>query len=185
MERAYRKRILTFFLRGLVVWVVWYVVYDLWLEPLGTFDRILSHNLVSVSGDILTAFGFKVFLHDRVIGLAGMSGIIIITPCDGMEAMGLFLGFIHAFPGNIRRRWLFSLAGLLVIYMTNIVRICSLVLTQKYWPDLFDFTHHYSTTAIFYVIVFLLWVIWAHWGMDESILSSTYRRTTLQDEGTV
>lgn len=182
MERAYRKRILIFFLRGFGVWLAWYMLYDLWLEPLGTFDHMLSHNLVSVSGDVLSACGFKVFVQDRVIGLAGMSGIIIITPCDGMEAMGLFLGFIHAFPGNTRKRWLFSLVGLLVIYMTNIARIVALVLTQKYWPDLFDFTHHYSTTAIFYVIVFLLWVIWAQWGMNESVFGSVDGSTSLREE---
>ncbi len=185
MERAYRKRIFTFFLRGFVVWLVWYVLYDLWLEPQGTFDHTLSHNLVSVSGDILSFFGFKTFVSDRVVGLTGMPGIIIITPCDGMEAMGLFLGFIHAFPGNRWRRWLFSLAGLLVIYLTNIVRIIVLVLTQRYWPGVFDFTHHYSTTALFYVIVFLLWVIWAHWGIRDAIFSRSVRSASLQEKGEV
>lgn len=173
MKRAYRKRIAIFFLRGFVVWLAWYILYDLWLAPQGSFDHWLCNDLVSVSGTIMRVLGFHVFVSENVIGLTGMAGIIIITPCNGMEAMGLFLGFVHAFPGQRWKRWFFSMAGLIVIYMTNIVRIIVLVLTQRYWSTVFDFTHHYSTTAIFYVIVFMLWVIWAQWGITDNVFKTT------------
>ncbi len=185
MKRAYRKRIAVFFLRGLIVWLAWYVLYDLWLAPRGTWDHWLCHSLVLVSGEILKVTGFDTFVHDRVVGLTGLPGIIIINPCNGMEAMGLFLGFVHAFPGQRWKRWLFSMAGLLVIYMTNIVRIVVLVLIQCYWFSLFDFTHHYSTTAIFYAIVFLLWVIWAQWGIDESAFKRPDMNDSLRHEEAV
>lgn len=185
MERAYRKRIVEFFLRGLVVWLIWYLIYDHWLEPEGALDHWLCHNLVAVSRFFLRSFNFQTFTSDNIIGLAGYSGIIIIPPCNGMEAMGLFLGFVHAFPGRPWRRWIFSIAGLITIYMTNVVRIIVLVLTQRYWPALFDFTHHYSSTAIFYVVVFLLWVLWAYWGTKDYVFFRSLQGALIQEEETV
>ncbi len=165
MERTFYKRVVVFILRGFGVWLAWYVLYNLWLEPQENLDHTLCSSLAFLGEKILQLNGFAAFLSDRTVGLSGMPGIILIDPCDGLEAMGIFLGFIHAFPGGFLRRWLFSTAGLLTIYLTNVMRVVALVLTQRYWPGMFDITHHYSSTAIFYLVIFGLWIFWARWGI--------------------
>lgn len=60
--------------------------------------------------------------------------------------------------------------GIGVIYLVNILRILVLTITQAYYPQFFDFTHDYSTTAIFYLFIFLLWVVWVNFSdaVDEA-----------------
>src|SRR5690606_40833141 len=44
--------------------------------------------------------GFDVYTVDRIIGIGEYSGIKIVDGCNGIAAMGLFLGFIIAYPGD-------------------------------------------------------------------------------------
>jgi hypothetical protein len=41
------------------------------------------------------------------------------------------------------------------------------------WPAMFDITHDYSTTAIFYLVIFVLWMVWANLG-DTGKSTSEY-----------
>jgi exosortase/archaeosortase family protein len=68
----------------------------------------------------------------------------------------------------------FSIFGVAVIYLVNITRIVILSYTQYYWPQVFDFTHDYSTTAIFYIVIFVLWMIWANYG-EPMDLEQSYK----------
>jgi exosortase/archaeosortase family protein len=54
----------------------------------------------------------------------------------------------------------FSLLGIAIIYLVNIIRIATLMLMQEWAPQFFDFTHDYSTTTIFYLVIFFLWMLW-------------------------
>jgi exosortase/archaeosortase family protein len=47
-----------------------------------------------------------------------------------------------------------------IIYLVNILRIATLMLMQEWPPQFFDFTHDYSTTTIFYLVIFFLWMLW-------------------------
>ena len=50
--------------------------------------------------------------------------------------------------------------GIATIYLVNILRIATLMLMQQWAPQFFDFTHDYSTTTIFYLVIFFLWMLW-------------------------
>ncbi|MFW6347103.1 MAG: exosortase X [Cyclonatronaceae bacterium] len=143
---------------------VWYVIYELWVLPEGSLDAWLSVNIVAVTGGLLSAAGFDLFLDGRVLGLTGTSGVIIINGCNGLEAIGLFVGFVMAYPGDRLKRAFFLPMGILAIYLVNIARVAVLVLLQYYYPASFDFAHDYSTSAIFYLAIFGLWVIWINYG---------------------
>ncbi|MDR9417875.1 exosortase X [Gracilimonas sp.] len=156
--------VVKFIAKAFLVFIVWYLVYELWLLPDGSLDHWLSLNIIGTSAGILEVFGFDVFTVNRIIGLGEYPGIEIVDGCNGIAAMGLFLGFILAYPGNWKNRISFSVLGLCVIYLTNILRIITLTITQVYWPSIFDFTHDYSTTTIFYLVIFLLWMLWVNYN---------------------
>ena len=59
------------------------------------------------------------------------------------------------------------ITGIGVIYIVNVLRIVLLAITQIYWSEFFNFTHDYSTTAIFYIVIFIMWVIWANYGSED------------------
>ncbi|MEX2456051.1 MAG: archaeosortase/exosortase family protein [Balneolaceae bacterium] len=156
--------IVQFILKIVGIYAVWYITYELWLLPNGWIDEPLSMNIASISAGILNAMGESVIYYGRVVGLEGGAGIEIVDGCNGIAAIGLFLGFIYAYPGDWTPRILFSIVGILVIYLVNIARIVFLSYIQVYWPSIFDFSHDYSTTTIFYLVIFILWMIWANIG---------------------
>ena len=157
-----------FLIKVFCIYLVWYIVYELWILPNGYIDEPLSKNIASVSAGILAFFNQDVFQYARVVGISGAAGVEIVDGCNGIAAIGLFLGFIIAYPGAWMPRIYFSIFGIAVIYLVNVIRIVSLCLTQVYWPQAFNFTHDYSTTAIFYIVIFILWMIWANYGETNS-----------------
>ncbi len=162
-----------FIIVALIFFVVWYILYEQWILPDGRLDEWLSLNIVGVSTGILNFFGFDTFTYHRVTGISGNPGVEIVDGCNGIAAIGLFLGFIIAFPGPWKSRLSFSVIGIGVIYLTNIVRIVFLAITQAKWPALFDFTHDYSTTAIFYVVIFVLWMVWVNYHSLPNVDTQT------------
>lgn len=149
-----------FVLIGLVIYLIWFVVYDLWLLPDGRVDTALSVFVAEVSALLLRVFGATVFQEGRIIGLEGHRGLYVEDGCNGLSTLGLFLGFIMAYPGSNRQRAWFIPAGIGVIVVVNIVRIVLLAVVQAHFPAFFDAIHYYAV-APFYLVVFGLWVLWA------------------------
>lgn len=161
-----------FLIKVVCIYFVWYLIYELWILPNGYIDEPLSKNIASVSAGILSFFGEDLFYYERVVGIIGTAGAKIVNGCNGISAIGLFVGFILAYPGAWMPRIFFSLLGICVIYLVNVSRIVLLVYMQFHWPQLFEFTHDYSTTAIFYVVIFILWMIWTNYGEPMKVSTS-------------
>ena len=131
----------------------------------GRVDLWLSEHIVALGGTMLTAMGFEVFAEGRLIGLARLEHAGIIDGCNGIEVIGLFVGFVVAYPGRNLNRVLFLCPSVFfVLYLTNIIRILVLAITQVHAPGNFDITHDYSTTAIFYLVVFGYVGGWVNYG---------------------
>lgn len=157
-----------FLLKVVGIYFCWYVIYELWLLPQGSLDQWLTTNIVSVSAGILDLMNYEYFARGRLLGIGESAGIYLANGCSGISAIGLFVGFIIAYPGSWTARSAFIILGICVIYLVNAARIVILAITQVQWPAYFDITHDYSTTAIFYMVIFGLWVIWANFGSAES-----------------
>lgn len=164
MKSFLKSDIAIFLFKVFCIYLVWYMAYELWILPNSYIDEPLSKNIASVSAGILTFLGEEVFHYNRVVGLVGTAGGEIVDGCNGIAAIGLFLGFIFAYPGAWMPRVYFSIFGIAVIYLVNVTRIVVLSYIQLYWPQAFEFTHDYSTTAIFYFVIFILWMVWANYG---------------------
>lgn len=164
MKEYLNKEIVHFLLKLLGFFGVWYLVYELWLLPQGSLDEWLSVNLIDVTGGILALLDVDFFMRYRIIGITGAAGLEIVDGCNGLEAIGLFIGFVIAYPGDNLKRALFIPAGILAIYLVNVARILTLVFLQAYYPQGFNFAHDYSTSAIFYIAIFVMWVVWMNFG---------------------
>lgn len=158
-------RVLAFFAKLLAIYGVWYVVYDLWLLPAGWLDEWVSHSVAEASARVLSLSGLDAAAQGRdVVATTGEAGVRIVNGCNGISTIGLFTGFVLAYPGRWVRRLLFLPVGVGIIYASNVARISILVGFQKIWPDGFAFVHGLGAPTFFYLIVFGLWVIWANWG---------------------
>lgn len=164
MKKWLKSDIAQFLLKVVGIYILWYIIYDLWLLPDGRLDKWLVLNVIDVSSSLLSGMGYDVYWTGRLIGLENTAGILLVNGCSGISAIGLFIGFVIAYPGRWIPRISFILVGIGVIYLVNILRIIVLVITQQFYPAIFDITHDYSTTAIFYLVIFVLWMIWVNLG---------------------
>lgn len=169
----FKSSITIFILKALAIFVVWYILYELWLLPDGRLDEWLSLNIVSVSTGVVQFFGYETWSVNRIIGVGENGGIELVDGCTGISAIGLFIGFILAYPGDWKNRISFSFLGIGVIYIVNIFRIVVLVITQEEWNQFFDIMHDYSTTTIFYIVIFLLWMTWVKFSDGDFTTSET------------
>ncbi len=166
------REIVLFIIKALVVYAVWYALYHLWLLPDGRLDQLVSRNIVSVTAALLQLSGYDVFAFDRIVGIGLANGLEIIDGCNGIETIGLFVGFVIAYPGDSVKRWFFIPAGILIIYLTNVFRIYLLAIIQYHWYPGFHTIHDYTFNLVFYVVVFALWIVWALRGNGKLIDAS-------------
>jgi exosortase family protein XrtF len=157
-----------FFLVMLGVYAAWFVLYDLWLHPDGRLDEALSRAVAVATAGCLQVVGYDVFVRDRVLGLAGQTGVYVEDGCTGLTTLGLFAGFVLAFPGTWRRRAWFIPLGVVIVTLANIARIGLLAVLQRDWPAGFDAVHNFGVSTFFYLVVFGLWVLWANLGRADS-----------------
>jgi exosortase family protein XrtF len=84
----------------------------------------------------------------------------IVEGCNAVSVMILFVAFICAFSTTLRRTALFILAGIVVLYVLNILRIGLLALCVYYYRDYKDVAHDILFPLFIYGVVFLLWIVW-------------------------
>ncbi|MTI89605.1 MAG: exosortase/archaeosortase family protein [Balneolaceae bacterium] len=152
--------VIRFLLKALVFFGVWYLLYELWILPDGRLDEWVSLNIVGISAGILETVGYKTYTINRIVGIMGDSGVEVVDRCNGIGALGLFLAFIFSYPGDWKNKLSFSVLGMGVIYLTNLFRITFLTAARVEWPDRFGALHNYTTTPVFYIVIFALWMLW-------------------------
>lgn len=166
------RPVLRFLGKVVAIYGVWYVLYDLWLLPDGRLDRWVSISVVQVGEAALRVLGLKAVAEARNLALSGTSGIKVVDGCNGLASIGLFVGFVVAYPGRAWRRALFIPLGILVVYLSNVGRVSGLLLLQKYWAAGFDVAHSVGAPMFFYTVIFGLWVLWVNYGGSESSSST-------------
>ena len=88
------------------------------------------------------------------------SVLAIYEGCNGINIMIIFVAFLVAFGPIGKPLLVFALAGIVIIHLMNIARIAVLFWVVLYLPDFVYFMHKYLFTAILFVIVFVLWIVW-------------------------
>ena len=84
----------------------------------------------------------------------------VVEGCNAVSVMILFTAFIIAFSSTFKRTVLFIIAGIVVIYLLNIVRVALLSLGYYYYPQYREVLHDIIFPLFIYGVVFLLWIIW-------------------------
>lgn len=95
--------------------------------------------------------------------------IAVEEGCNGLSVMILFVSFVLAFGGNFQRLLWFIPAGLLLIHLSNLIRLYLLaILKVDFEGQYFHFFHKYGFTAVIYLSVFLLWYVWVQFLVKPS-----------------
>ena len=161
-----------FLMKVSAIFIIWYLIYDYYLLPDGRLDAFLSLSGVNLAGGILNIFGWDIYSEARVLAITGTNGVEIQNGCNGLELIGLYMGFIIAFPGGpIQKRLIFLAGGILLLFVANVFRIMIFALSIYYVPTFWEQVHTYSSYFIFYPIVLTLWYIWTTFSDEDLLLT--------------
>ncbi len=174
MKQYLNRRIARFLVVLLVGYGVWFVAYELIIKPDGRLDEMAALSVAATAGAALQGFGLNAVTNDRNVRMVDYLGVTVVDGCNGLAALGLFAGFVLAYPGTWRRRLWFIPFGLLVVFLANVIRVGSLAYFQQAWPAAFDLIHNVGVSTFFYLVVFGLWIVWANFGgSDEGLVLPT------------
>lgn len=162
--RAVIRFILTFLgtYAGLVL------IYDLYLDHY--FSQGLPDPVTRLVGEQTEAF-VNSFGYDAMAAPSSMYPLMnlsvndifiarIIEGCNSVSLIILFLAFMLAFIGKLKPTLLYILAGMVIIYSINVVRIGLLAIGLYEMPQHSHFLHTIAFPLVIYGTVFLLWIFW-------------------------
>lgn len=86
----------------------------------------------------------------------------VIEGCNAISIIIMFLSFIVAFAGKLKTTILYGLAGSIIIYAFNLVRIVILSIGLYHYPWRKEVLHNVIFPMLIYGTVFLLWMVWVN-----------------------
>jgi len=155
-----------FVINGAVIYLLWTVFYEL-IRDFYLFDFIyeeityhLTNTQLFLTKQFLNIIGYDVEIYGKLIKIVDGASIHLDRGCLGRNPLGLFVGFILAFPGSTKHKFWFIPAGVLFISSLNVLRIIALLLTNQYYPQYMDLNHHFIFKIIVYFFILMMWIIW-------------------------
>lgn len=143
--------------------------YNIYLELSDStrfYPDLFTHLVAVQSEALIEFFGFsaeitphrseasmKLFINDYFL-------VRIVEGCNSLSIIILFVSFVLAFFADVKRTLFFILAGSVIIYVMNIIRIAILTIGIYKYPQHGEFLHSIVFPLIIYGTVFILWLIW-------------------------
>jgi exosortase/archaeosortase family protein len=155
-----------FFINGALLFGIWWVFYTFLRDTAFIHNlyeeitAILTKNLLIASKHFLNILGFETEVFGKTIRITGTGGVYLDRGCLGRNLMGLFAGFIIAYPGIIKKKLWYIPLGLVLITIINIFRISALAYIVVCCPEHVDINHHVIFKYTVYTLIFLMWYIW-------------------------
>jgi exosortase/archaeosortase family protein len=170
------KRIVHFFINLFILFSIWFVVYALILRPPRVIDRPLTNFITSTVTsciNILSPSTVPVSWIDLPVeGRAhitqnGQKVFGVYDVCNGIDLMFIYVGIIVLLPYSLKRKIIFSIGGVVVIIIANIIRVTALYFINVYQHSAFDFSHHYLFTILMYILIFYGWLLFIKKGKTD------------------
>lgn len=161
-----QKAILFFLLKFIGLYIVLNTAYGLWIEhydpspdPLTIMVTHHTAALVSITEDSISV-GEATQTPHVPLQQGRVMIVRVFEGCNSMNVMIVFLSFIIAFTGTLKKSVIFTSIGIVLIYIFNLFRVGLLFFIAKYYPNNLYFFHKYLFTGLLYALVFFLWYLW-------------------------
>ena len=172
------KTVVRFILTFLGSYIILVFLYQLYLDyyfSRGIPDYIT--RLVAMQTEaLINSFGYDAYAAPSsmfpLMNLSVNNIFIarIIEGCNSISLVILFLAFMLSFIGKTKPTVIFILAGSVIIYGMNIIRIALLSIGIYEMPEKAYFFHQIVFPLVIYGTVFLLWILWIY------IYTKTFRK---------
>jgi exosortase family protein XrtF len=142
------------------------LLYGLYIDSFGNTPDTITYWVTDQTSQVQNVFGVRSSLsvNDGKPSISmreNDDGVInVFEGCNGVNVMIVFMAFIVAFGGSIRRMMWFLPLGLITIHVFNLLRIILLYAAAQQNTQYFYYIHKYFFTAALYVVVVVLWIVW-------------------------
>ena len=171
MRKLFRKynsviRFVILFIGTYLVLGIFYSIYLKLSENGSYFPDYLTNLVAKQSATVLNGLGYSTVLtpdsidHGMLITINNKYTVNIVEGCNSVSVIILFVAFIIAFAENFKKTLLFLFAGVVLIYVVNIIRIVILTIALYKYPQYENILHSVVFPGIIYSMVFILWMVW-------------------------
>lgn len=124
------------------------------------FDFIgwLRSSYLHTSKFILSALNYDAVIWDKyTLIIKHSNGIRMVYSCIGYGIMSFWGAFIFANEASKKKKIVWLISGLLLIWFINTLRITLLLISgYKHWPIAFGIDHHLLFDIIAYAFIFFM-----------------------------
>jgi len=151
-------------IRGFLLWLAFSISFYYILLPNGLAVKKFTHLTSFSTIWLLNKFyssGFVIGDYTPigdVIKIGKRNVLYIMDTCSGFKLYILYLGFLICAPGFLKRKTIYSIIGIIIIFILNILRCYAVALLVLIKPEWIYFAHHYMFTIVVYGAIFLLWL---------------------------
>lgn len=165
------KSVIKFILTFLLAYLVLSVAYKFYLDlSLGSkyYPDYLTQLVAKQSKELINVIGYntEIINHPNEASIKliinGKYVARVVEGCNSISVIILFVSFMLAFAGRTKPTALYILAGSVLIYATNLIRIVILSVGLYHYPWRREILHTVIFPLIIYGLVFILWMIWVN-----------------------
>lgn len=148
------------------IYIVGNIAYGLWVISYGSIADSFTIMVATHSASLLHLLGMEVIvlpssiLPNAALMLKGEIVVNVYEGCNAINVSILFIAFLFAYKGAFTRTLIFSITGLISIYVFNLFRVGGLFLVSLYFPSQLYLMHKFVFTGVIYGFVFFLWIVW-------------------------
>ena len=170
------KRYQTYFDVGLFFVLIFsfHLLYDLWRYQLEYWpcERLVERLFAWASALLFDqstwtlehVFGLDFFTQGKSIVFKNFedtySAVTVAPECTSLKQWMHWLFLMLLFPGPWKHKAWYIPLGLVIIELTNVVRIVGICLFLRPYPHDFALAHDGIFKVMFYVVIFLMWMLW-------------------------
>ncbi len=136
-------------------------IYSSFLYSYLNIPDWLSAIVAKSSTFLLKVIGYSAYQRSPVnVTIRGSRGVTIAWGCIGVSVMFLWFAFIVAHKAKVAYKLKWIVSGIVLIFVFNIIRIASIVLSYFYhWSYFQSFNAHTTFNTFTYVIIIILMII--------------------------
>ncbi len=154
-----------------LIWVVFYSFFR-YNSGINEFYEYISNQLTHIlllsSKLLLSIFGFQTEIDGKVIKIINTGGVLLDRGCLARNLLGVYVGFILAYPGKIKHKLWVIPSGIMVITLLNIARISALAYLVYGYPEYVEINHHVVFKYTVYFFIFCMWYFWIKYFSSTS-----------------
>ncbi len=170
-----------FIINTIILIAIWFLFYN-FLRHLPFVDYIYEEGIfwltkiqLLLTKIFMSALGYSIEIYGKTVKIVGSYGVHLDRGCLGRNTLGLFVGFILAFPGKFSNKIWFLVIGVVIFILLNVFRIMALAIVDACCVQYLDFNHHITFKCIVWAFILLLWALW----INKYSFLSTKKKTNL------